>query len=324
MWVMQPRGKHRPIPGTGYFLCLVLLTTIWGCAGSMSRQWSLPLDGIPSQYHISSVPFFPQTDDQCGPASLAMTLVWSGVPTDAEKLSGFVYTPSLKGSLQPAMMGAARRHGRVAYVLSRPEELFAEVAAGNPVIVLLNLGLSWAPVWHYAVVIGYSLDSDIVMLHSGETPGKEMAMRVFDNTWSRGGYWGLLTLPPGRLPATAAEARYTEAVLGLEKAKRWPEAIEGYHSALKKWPNNFPARMGIGNAYYAMGELPAAGQAFAEAARQFPTEGVTFNNLAQVLFEQGRKEAALAAAEKAVSIGGPMSALFVKTLEEIKSSPGQP
>ena len=303
---------------------MILATTIWSCAGSMSRQWSPSTNDIPNQHHISSVPFFPQTDYQCGPASLAMTLVWSGVVTDSDKLSGAVYTPSLKGSLQPAMIGAARRHGRVAFVITSPGELLAEVAAGNPVIVLQNLGLSWAPVWHYAVVTGFDTESDVVRLHSGEVKGKEISMRVFDNTWSRSSYWGLLTLPPDRLPATAAKTDYTEAVLGLEKARKWPEAVAGYRTALKKWPDNLPAHMGIGNAYYAMGDLVAAEQSFAEAARQFPTQGVAFNNLAQVLFEQGKKEAALTAAEKAVSIGGPMSPIFQGTLEDIKSSLTEP
>ena len=312
------------MPGASFFLCLVLAIAMWGCAGTLSRQWSPPFNGMPVQHQISSVPFFPQTEYQCGPASLAMTLVWSGVFTDPEKLAGAVYTPSLKGSLQPAMIGAARRHGRVAYVISSPEELLAEVAAGHPVIVLQNLGLSWVPVWHYAVVIGYDADSGVVTLHSGETSSKETVMRVFDNTWSRSGYWGLLTLPPDRLPATAAETAYTEAVLGLEKAKKWPEAIAGYRTALQKWPDNFDASMGIGSAYYYMGDLPAAEHAFAEATRQFPTKGAAFNNLAHVLFEQGKKEAALAAAEKAVSMGGSMSGVFQETLEEIKSSLSRP
>jgi peptidase C39-like protein/tetratricopeptide repeat protein len=303
---------------------MILASTIWGCAGSMSRQWSPSFNDIPSQHHISSVPFFPQTDYQCGPASLAMTLVWSGVVTDSDQLSGAVYTPSLKGSLQPAMIGAARRHGRVAYVITSPGELLAEVAAGHPVIVLQNLGLSWAPVWHYAVVTGFDTDSNVVRLHSGEVQGKEISMRVFDNTWSRGDYWGLITLPPDRLPATAIETRFAEAVLGLEKAKRWPEAVQGYQTVLNKWPDNFPARMGVGNAYYAMGDLPAAEKAFTEATAQFSSEGAAFNNLAQVLLEQGKKEAALIAAEKAVSLGGPMSDVFQETLEDIKLSLTEP
>ena len=303
---------------------MILASTLWGCAGSLSRQWSPSTNDIPNQHHISSVPFFPQTDYQCGPASLAMTLVWSGVVTDSERLSGAVYTPSLKGSLQPAMIGAARRHGRVAFVITSPGELLAEVAAGNPVIVLQNLGLSWAPVWHYAVVTGFDTDLDVVRLHSGEVKGKEISMRVFDNTWSRGGYWGLITLAPDRLPATAIETRYTEAVLGLEKAKKWPEAIQGYQTVLNKWPDNFPALMGIGNAYYAMGDLPAAEKAFTEATAQFSSEGAAFNNLAQVLLEQGKKEAALTAAEQAVSMGGPMSGVFQETLDDIKSSLTEP
>ena len=313
-----------PVSGTGFFVCLILATAIWGCAGTLPRQWSLPFNGIPERHRISSVPFFPQTEYQCGPASLAMTLVWSGVSTDPEQLAGSVYTPSLKGSLQPAMIGAARRHGRVAYVISSPEELLTEVAAGYPVIVLQNLGLSWVPVWHYAVVIGYDADSGVVTLHSGETNSKEISLRVFDNTWSRSSYWGLLTLPPDRLPATASETGYTEAVLGLEKARRWPEAIMGYRTALKKWSSNLNARMGIGNSYYAMGDLPSAEQSFSEATLQFPTEGAAFNNLAQVLFEQGKKKAALTAAEKAVSMGGPLSGVFQETLQEIRSSLNRP
>jgi hypothetical protein len=324
MLFMQHWGKRMPGPGTGFYLCLVLVTVFWGCAGRLSQQWSPPFDNVPGQYHIPSVPFYPQTAYQCGPASLAMTLVWSGVPTDPEKLAGTVYTPSLKGSLQPAMIGTARRHGRVAYLLASPKELLAEVAAGHPVIVLQNLGLSWVPVWHYAVVIGYDAHSGVVMLHSGETARKETPMRVFDNTWTRSGYWGLLTLPPDRLPVTAVETTYTKAVLGLEQAGKWPEAIVGYHAAMKKWPGNLSAHMGIGNSYYAMGDLPAAERSFADATRQFPTEGVTFNNLAQVLYEQGKKEAALAIAQKAVSMGGPMSGVFQKTLEEIKSDLWQP
>jgi Tetratricopeptide repeat/Peptidase_C39 like family len=290
----------------------------------MSRQWSPSTHDIPSQHHISAVPFFPQTEYQCGPASLAMTLVWSGVAIDSDQLSGAVYTPSLKGSLQPAMIGAARRHGRVAFVITGPGELLAEVAAGHPVIVLQNLGLSWAPVWHYAVVIGFDTDLDVVRLHSGDVQGKEISRRVFDNTWSRGGYWGLITLPPDRLPATAIETRYTEAVLGLEKAKKWPQAIKGYQTVLKEWPDNFSARLGIGNAYYAMGDLPAAEQAFREATSRFPTEGAAFNNLAHVLWEQGKKEAALMAAEQAVSIGGGMLDVFQQTLEDIQSSLAEP
>jgi hypothetical protein len=291
---------------------------LWGCAGSLSRQWLRPSSDTPAQVVIPTIPFFPQTDFQCGPASLAMTLVWSGVSTNPDQLTPIVYTPSIKGSLQPAMIAATRRQARLAYVISSPQELLQEVAAGHPVIVLQNLGLSWAPIWHYSVVIGYDLDTHRVVLHSGETRRKTTKLRVFNNTWSRSGYWGLLTLPPGRLPATATETPYLQAVLGLEKAAQWPQAVLGYQVATQKWPESLAAHMGVGNAYYAMGDLQAAEGAFNLAVAEFPNEGVAYNNLAQVLYEQGKIKAALTAAEQAVRLGGPHIDSFQETFREIE------
>jgi len=290
----------------------------WGCAGSLSRQWVRPSTDTPEQHVIPTVPFFPQTDFQCGPASLAMTLVWSGVSTNPDQLTSIVYTPSIKGSLQAAMIAATRRQARLAYEITSPQELLQEVAAGHPVIVLQNLGLSWVPLWHYAVVIGYDLNNKSVVLHSGEDSQKTVSLRIFRNTWSRSGYWGLLTLPPGQLPATATEKPYLQAILGLEKAEQWPQAVLGYQAATQKWPGSFAAHMGVGNAHYAMRDLQAAEQAFNSAVARFPNEGAAYNNLAQVLYEQGKIKAALIAAEQAVRLGGPLSNLFQETLREIE------
>ena len=75
------------------------------------------------------------------------------------KLTDQVYVPARKGSLQIEMLAAARRNGTLAFVIpNRLEALLEELEAGNPVLVLLNLGLSWIPSWHYAVAIGYDLD----------------------------------------------------------------------------------------------------------------------------------------------------------------------
>ena len=111
-----------------------------------------------------------------------MVLAWSGLQIDAHELAPQVYTPSLKGSLQPAMIAAARRHGRVAYPISGASALLEEITAGHPVIVLQNLGLSWIPAWHYAVVIGYDLDKAMIILHSGITKRKTTALNTFGNT----------------------------------------------------------------------------------------------------------------------------------------------
>jgi tetratricopeptide (TPR) repeat protein len=293
--------------------------TIAGCAGpaGVSRPTitNIPLD----RYLLTAVPFFPQEEFQCGPAALAMALAWSGVPVSPEDLAPDVFTPTKKGSLQSAMVAAARRHDRIVYRLSDPKSLSDEIAAGHPVVVLQNLGLSWYPVWHYAVVIGLDFTDGTVILHSGTTAHKRISLKTFEYTWARSNYWGLLVLPPSRLPAVAAEENYLRAVGHLERMERWDIAAEGYRSALRRWPESLPATIGLGMCRYGQGDLNAAEEIFRDATLKFPDEGVLFNNLAQVLMDQGRKREAREAAMRAVELGGPLKAHFENTFETIRN-----
>ncbi len=269
------------------------------------------------------MPFYPQKEFQCGPASLAMVLTWSGLQIGPDELTPQVYTPSLKGSLQPAIIAAARRHGRVAYPISGAGALLKEIASGHPVIVLQNLGLSWIPVWHYAVVIGYDFKADTIILHSGTTRQKKTALKTFEKTWARGKHWGLVVLPPNRLPATVEEHAWVTAVVGLEKARQWAAAVEGYQTALHRWPQSFSAHIGLGNSYYALGDLKSATTVLQKATDRFPLKGVAFNNLAQVLWEQGKRPEAIKAARQAVALGGPLVEEFHKTIADIQADTPQ-
>ena len=300
-----------------WFISALLLSS---CAGWQRGDWPQDLAGIPPRSEIASVPFFPQDEYQCGPAALAMALAWSGLDIQPAELTEKVYTASLKGSLQPAMVAGARRSGRLAYVISGTEALIREIAAGHPVIVLQNLGLSWLPVWHYAVAVGYDMPRDEVMLHSGLNARQRMSMPVFQNTWARAEDWGLLVLKPDELPAPAVENSFVEAVLGLEKAKQPAAALQGYRAALNRWPRNLGAMMGLGNSYYALGDLKNSEAAFRQAAESHPNEGAAFNNLADVLLRQGKKNEAMEAVLEAIALGGPGKETFLKTLEEIQSA----
>ena len=306
--------------GLGWFLLiLALCSAIAGCGRSTGINWSSPSRDLEKSYLLNDIPFFPQVASQCGPAALAMALVWSGVPVSPDDLASEVFTPSRKGSLQSAMIGAARRHDRIAYGLSEPEALIDEVAAGNPVIVLQNLGLSWYQVWHYAVVIGLDLAKGNVILHSGTTPHKEISLTVFERTWARSDYWGLLVLPPHRLPANAKEKEYLLAVSHLERLGRWDIAADGYTTALSRWPDSLPAAVGLGVCLYRRGDLAAAEAHFRDATVKFPHEGVVYNNLAQVLIDRGNKAEARQAVLTAIEIGGPLKADYERTLEEIQN-----
>jgi hypothetical protein len=267
---------------------------------------------------IDGVPFFPQETDQCGPAALAMVLAWSGSAIAPQDLVKEVYTPGRQGSLQPGLVAAARRHGRLAYPFNGPSHVMAEVAAGHPLIVLQNLGTASYPAWHYAVVVGIDRTAEEVVLHTGSTARRPVMWSRFLYTWERSNYWALLVLPPGRLPARVEENAYLEAVLGLEQTRQWEAAAKAYTAASKHWPLSWRAWIGLGNCRFMQGELTAAEAAFREAVAQAPDNSDAANNLAHVLAQRGRLEEARSWARRAVRKGGPNLPAYRETLREIE------
>jgi len=272
---------------------------------------------LPERVELDSVPFHPQERYQCGPAALATTLTHVGVATTPEALVPQVYLPAREGSLQAEMLAAARRHGIVAYRLApRLEHVLQEVAAGTPVIVFQNLAFALAPLWHYAVVIGYDLPREEIVLRSGTTRRLVTTLSNFERTWARGEYWAIVTLPPDQLPVTAAEERYVASVAALERVSA-SAARRAYAAALATWPGNLVAHIGLGNAAYALRDLQAAQDAYREAIRLHPEAADAWNNLAQTLLELGRRDEAAAAARRAVALGGPRLAQYEATLKAI-------
>ena len=133
----------RVIAGVLVCACALALS---GCASMWPADRGaaprLP-QGLPERIELREVPFFPQervpvrpgrARDACSPPP--------AVKVTPEELVPQVYLPERKGSLQVEMLAAARRHGLVSYQLApRFEDLLRELAAGNPVIVLQNLGV---------------------------------------------------------------------------------------------------------------------------------------------------------------------------------------
>jgi len=308
--------RARVVAGFVFVLCLLA-----GCVSlpqSEALRRSGPAD-LPPRAELSGVPFFAQEEFQCGPAALAMTMSAAGVAVSPENLTDEVYIPARKGSLQVEMLAAARRHGLLAYELA-PElaNVLAEVAAGNPVIVLQNLGLwSFQPFWHYAVVIGYDLEKNEILLHSGTRAHRAMGMGLFEFLWLDGQRWAMLALAPGRLPASVGEARYATASAAMEHAGRVAEAHSAYQALLQRWPANLVGLMGLGNTAYALGNVTKAETAFRKATTLHPEAAAAFNNLAQTLADQGRLDEALEAARKAVSLGGTSLPAAQATLEQV-------
>jgi Peptidase_C39 like family/Tetratricopeptide repeat len=295
----------------------VLLWALVGCATPQKDRLLEAPTALPPRAEVVGVPFFAQEESYCGPAALAMVLSWSGLPVTQDEIAAQVYTPGRAGTLQTDMVAAARRNGRLAVPVTRLSDLTAELAAGHPVVVFQNLGLGWFPVWHYAVAVGYDLTSGDLVLHSGLDPRRVMPLDTFERTWARADHWGMVVLPPGELPASADEITMLRAATGLEQAGRARAAAAAYAAIAQRWPGSLEAWIGLGNAAYAADDLNQAEDAFRTAAGRHPDAAAAWNNLAHVLGATGRRAEAVAAAERAVRLGGPDATTYRATLREV-------
>ncbi len=285
-----------------------------------------PPAGLPQRVELTQVPFHRQDDFLCGPASLAMVFNAAGIPSaSVESLTPMVYLPGRQGSLQAEMLGATRRSGLVAYTLApRLEDMLRELAAGTPVVVLLNLSIKLVPVWHYAVVVGYDLDKREVTVRSAKKARDEWSFGFLEFFWQDSGHWSMLALPPGRLPVTANEPEAAASIAALEQVGRLAEARASYRALLARWPQSLVGLVGLGNVEYALKDLPAAERAFLRASEAHPRSAIAFNNRAHVLAALGRLADAETAARTAVSLGGALLPETQKTLDSILERRKQP
>jgi len=281
-----------------------LLFSVFLAACSTTRIQQLPqvAPDLPAQAHLTNIPFTAQEAYECGPATLHMLLGAAGRVAPLDELVNAVYVPGRHGSFQVEMLAAARRQGLNAYTLE-PEiaSVLREVAGHHPVAVFMNLSLPIYPVWHYAVVTGYDLERNVLVLHSGTTRNMEMSLYTFDRTWQRGGNWAMVALNPQDLPVTAQPQRMLAALSALEQTDP-KAAAQGYSAARLRWPQQREFLLAEANAAYVQHDLAQAERGYLAATQQFPDYADAWNNLAQTYADQHKSEAALNAIEHAIEI----------------------
>ena len=267
---------------------------------------------------LTSVPFFPQTIHQCGPAALATVLGATGLATTPEQLVPLVYIPGRRGSLQVEMLAAARSQGRVAYVLE-PDfgALTAELAAGNPVLVFQDLGALGIHLWHFAAVIGYDPDRELVILRSGTERRRLEPRRRFLRSWRGGRNWAAVVTPPEQPAATATGSGFIRALSASERYLSAEAVSRGHAVALARWPAEPLVLLASGNQAYATGLLSDAIARYRELLVVESGNVAGRNNLANALLDAGCPAAAVEEARQAsalVPAGSPLAAAVADTL----------
>ena len=271
------------------------------------------------QYELTSTAFFPQDTHQCGPAALATMLVSTGVDTTPEQLVPEVYIPAKRGSLQIEMLAAARRHGRIPYLLAPDfSALRAEIEAGNPVLVLQDLGALGIRRWHYAVAIGYDPQREVLILRSGKDRRHLEREWYFLKTWQAGDNWAVTITPPGRIPATATAAGYIRAVAESERHQAPADIDASYAAALRRWPGDPLVLFASANRDYAAGRLEAAQTSYRRLLQLQPAHLAGHNNLANVLIDRGCAAEAQEHAQRALELAKDEPALAAAVQETAK------
>lgn len=331
---LRHRRQQNARPAGVLLCCALLAVLLSGCAASPALRDS-SYQTLPAHVELEGVPFYPQEKYQCGPAALATVLnyspatpaashsAWTATPTSADKtvktesegasdteisvssLIPQVFIPGRDGSVQPEMLATTRRHQRIAFPI-RPtfDALLGHVAAGDPVVVMQNLSLPAWPLWHYAVVIGYDLAEETLILRSGETRRQASSFARFDATWARSKRWGFVLAKPGQIPAGITPKRAVDAISDYE-------ALHGARATLSSWqalaaaqPQNAMGYFALGNAYYALDQPNKAEQAFRRATATDDTLGVAWLNLGLLYTSQEQGDKAREALKKAAALPG--------------------
>lgn len=302
-----------------------IAATLWfsGCTDHASLRRKAPAAGS-KIVELSGTPFFSQIEYQCGPASLATVLTYAGKKAKPQELAERVYLPGRQGTLQVELLAATRREGMVPYTIKQTlDALIDELRAGRPVVVLQNLGPKIIPILHYSVVIGHDPDPGMVILRSGTTRRKVVPVERFLASWEGAGSWGFVVLVPGELPTRPNKVQYLKAVAAMEAVGQHDAALRAYQAALKHWPEDATAQLGVGNSWYGLGELLRAESAYRRLIKKDPGNIAGYNNLAQVLADQKRYDQALAVAARGLSLapdGHDIHRILRETQAEIRQN----
>ena len=291
---------------------LVCVLIFQGCASFIDVMEFAPGEEI----ELQEVPFFPQKEHQCGPASVSMLLVYAGAAVSPEDVQRKTYVPGIKGSLQPEMVAAARHFGRIPYVVDpSPKALLDELRQGHPVMILQNYGLDSMPAYHYAVVIGIDAGHHVI-LRSGKTRRMVMPLSTFMMSWKRPGSWGMVVLRPGELPARPSRDRYLKEVAAFEDAGYSSEATAAYTAALEEWPEDELVKFALANNYLSLGRSDSAAQLYKQILRDNPDHLAAANNLAETFLRKGCLDQARGLIENAVTTAHEVASPFLEQLEQ--------
>jgi len=170
------------------FLWASIFFILFSCAGSSFIKESRTARIIPG------VPFYPQEEYQCGPASLAGVLNFYGLKISPAEIAGEIFSKEARGTLDMDMLFYAQKKGLNATQYTGSwDDLQKNVNSNRPLIVLIDEGFWVYQKDHFMVVVGY--DEGGLIVNSGKEQQAFIVRDHFLKTWARTKYWTLGIAP---------------------------------------------------------------------------------------------------------------------------------
>jgi len=196
MVISEASARHRTMRKALFFTILMGLVSLRCAREGLISLEKGDLEDREIRHYISDVPFFPQSNYQCGPAALASVLNYYGCQVTPGEIAEAIYEKRLKGTLSIDLTLFARRMGFNARTFKGSiSDLKGHISRDRPLIVFQDLGYLLLPIRHFSVAIGYDDAEGILVLHSGKRAKKATPYKGFLRSWGKMDNWTLLVLP---------------------------------------------------------------------------------------------------------------------------------
>ncbi len=144
-----------------------------------------------NEYIISSVPFFPAQDFQCGPSSLASVLNFLGLNITPEEIAKEIYSEGAKGTADFDMILYPMKKGlKSSHYKGSLNDLKEKIKENKPLIVMVDEGIWFYKKYHFMVVIGF--DNTGIIVYSGKNKDEKIDYETFMKKWEKTGFWTLI------------------------------------------------------------------------------------------------------------------------------------
>jgi tetratricopeptide (TPR) repeat protein len=275
---------------------------------------------------IPGVPLETWGDQTCGAAALSTVLRLYGDEVAEEDLVPLLPKGRNGGVVSVDLLLAARQRGYGAKLLRGSEDLVREaVESSQPPIIMIqvvDLPGSSRDLFHYLVIDGFDPARNNFRAQFGDGRARWISLQSLDKQWAATDYATLLvdSTATGTRGSTGSVAR---GVL-LEEEGRLEEAADLYRAVIRTDPGSALAWTNLGNVQLKLGDPSAAEESYREALTLSPGDRDVLNNLAWLLWSEGRDidEAEILARRAAIAPGDD-AFLYQDTLARILHAQGK-